>query len=165
MADMVDHGTNQKIKTDEVLVVRYDRQGCLLEVVIEREMNVLTAEEIRAHKAEVNTAYLDEIKRWLSMDMFERSKRRDATYLVDSRWVIKFKLVNGVKMIKARLTVRSFKELAAQTGSRVRSIQLDLSRGSGALLRTLEGYINFGMILETLYMLKPGFGTKNAPWA
>ena len=165
MADMVDHGTNQEIKTDEVLVVRYDRQGCLLEVVIEREMNVLTAEEIRAHKAEVNTAYLDEIKRWLSMDMFERSKRRDATNLVDSRWVIKFKLVNGVKMIKARLTVRSFKELAAQTGSRVRSIQLDLSRGSGALLRTLEGYINFGMILETLYMLKPGFGTKNAPWA
>ena len=113
MADMVDHGTNQNIKTDEVLVVRYDRQGCLLEVVIEREMNVLTAEELRAHKAEVNTACLDEIKRWLSMDMFERSKRRDATYLVDSRWVIKFKLVNGVKMIKARLTVRGFKDREA----------------------------------------------------
>eukprot|EP00972_Heterocapsa_arctica_P052227 7682616-Heterocapsa_arctica.AAC.1 len=68
MADMVDHKTNHEIKTDEVLVARYDRKGFLLEVVIEREMNVLTPEEIRAHQAEVNTACLDEIKRWLSMD-------------------------------------------------------------------------------------------------
>eukprot|EP00972_Heterocapsa_arctica_P090588 13366778-Heterocapsa_arctica.AAC.1 len=42
------------------------------------------------------------------MDMFERSERRDATNLVDSRWVIKFNMVNGVKMTKARLTVRGF---------------------------------------------------------
>ena len=48
--EMIDHGTNQEIKTDKVLLVRHRRQGRLLEVVIERQMNVLTIEEICAHK-------------------------------------------------------------------------------------------------------------------
>ena len=63
--------------------------------------------------------------------MFERSRRRDAINLVDSRHVNKFKLINGMKVIKARQT----------------------------------GYTNFDEILETLNMLKPGLGTKGAPWA
>eukprot|EP00972_Heterocapsa_arctica_P029758 4383825-Heterocapsa_arctica.AAC.1 len=37
-----DHGANQEIKTIEVMMVRYDWQGCLLEAVIDREMNVPT---------------------------------------------------------------------------------------------------------------------------
>eukprot|EP00972_Heterocapsa_arctica_P020953 3086838-Heterocapsa_arctica.AAC.1 len=61
MFDMIDHGTNQEIKTDDVLVVHHDRQCCLLEVVIKHEMNMLTAEELCAHKAWINTACLDEI--------------------------------------------------------------------------------------------------------
>eukprot|EP00972_Heterocapsa_arctica_P006194 910881-Heterocapsa_arctica.AAC.1 len=68
-------------------------------------------------------------------------------------------------MIKARLTVRDLKELAAQTGSRVRSIQLDLPQEGGAMLRTRKGYINFDEIFQTVNMLKPGFGTKAAPGA
>jgi hypothetical protein len=43
---------------------------------------------------------------------------------------------------------KSFKELAAQTGSEVRSNQLEQPRGGGALLRMLKIYDNFSEILE-----------------
>ena len=63
--------------------------------------------------------------------MFERSRRRDAISLVDSRHVNKFKLIIGMKVIEVRQT----------------------------------GYTNFDEILKLFNTLKPGLGTKDAPWA
>ena len=45
----------------------------------------------------------------------------------------------------------------------MRSVQLDVPPGSVPLLRTLKGFENFNPSLETLDMIKPGYGLKDAP--
>ena len=81
------------------------------EAVIEREMNILTFEEALAHVEECTQAMRDELLRWQKLNSFERYPRSLATNVLDSRWVLKWKMVDGKRSIKARLTVRGYKDL------------------------------------------------------
>merc|ERR1711953_890641 len=56
---------------------------------------------------------LDELTRWQNLGAFERMPRQQATNVIDARWVIKWKEVNGKRIIQARLVVRGFKDLQA----------------------------------------------------
>jgi hypothetical protein len=56
---------------------------------------------------------LDELLRWSELKAFRRFPRRAAKNIIDSRWVLKWKKVDGVRVIRARLTVRGFKDLQA----------------------------------------------------
>merc|ERR1712185_387919 len=100
---------------DEVWVFQYHTSLALpvKSAVIEREMNNLGADEIRQHQTEVNQAILKELQRWVERGSFQRLRRSEARNLIDSRWVLKWKLVDGRRVIKARLTVRGFKDLQA----------------------------------------------------
>ena len=56
---------------------------------------------------------LDEFKRWLKLGAFERVSEENASNVIDARWVLKWKMVNGERIISARLVVRGFKDLQA----------------------------------------------------
>jgi len=103
----------KKLKRDEVYVVRYYHSG-QSEVVVEREMNILSLDEARANEVEVRRAIFDELQRWNSLKGFQRYPKAKARNVIDSRWVIKWKMVDGKRVIRARLTARGFKDAQAQ---------------------------------------------------
>ena len=84
-------------------------------------MIILTRDEIIQYSKLVNEAKLEELKRWQSLDCFVRMPRSKARNKVDGTWVLKWKKVrkeaNGkntwVRIIKARLTARGFKDTQA----------------------------------------------------
>ena len=81
--------------------------------VVEREQNILTLDEARAHSKECDKAMLGELTRWPNLGAFERCPKKHATNVIDARWVLKWKEVNGKRIIQARLVVRGVKDLQA----------------------------------------------------
>ena len=93
-------------------MIRYYKTG-QQETVIEREANILTLTEANERRQDCVDAMRDELQRWVSLQAMERYPRRLAKNVIDSRWVIKWKQVDGVWVIKARLTVRGYKDIQA----------------------------------------------------
>ena len=69
---------------------------------------------------EVMTAINDELKTWIDHDCFQRHPRRNAVNILDVKWVLKWKWIprkgkngelNWIRIIRARLTRRGFKDL------------------------------------------------------
>eukprot|EP00959_Pyramimonas_sp_CCMP1952_P192201 4018936-Pyramimonas_sp.AAC.1 len=71
-----------------VMIHRCDLMGCYAEAVIEREMIILTKDELKKCTRDVAEACLLELRRWCVMGMFARMARKRATNLVDSGWVL-----------------------------------------------------------------------------
>ena len=82
--------------------------------VVERANNILSIDEARANEAAVHRAMLEELARWHQLQAFERMPKKLATNLIDARWVLKWKEVNGKRTIQARLVVRGFKDTQAE---------------------------------------------------
>ena len=82
--------------------------------VVERANSILSIDEARANEAAVNRAMLEELTRWHQLHAFERMPRKLASNLIDARWVLKWKEVNGKRTIQARLVVRGFKDTQAE---------------------------------------------------
>lgn len=100
----------------EVVEVRF-YESHARQAVIEREDHLLTADEMKAHASECFEAMLRELKTWNDLKCFRRRKRSDAPCVIDTRWVFKWKFVDGKKIIRARLTLRGFKETGADDQS------------------------------------------------
>ena len=77
--------------------------------VVQREMNILDKSEADAHPQEVQHAMYDELTRWLTLGAFTRSSKSSATNLIDARWVLKWKVIDGKRTIQARLVVRGLR--------------------------------------------------------
>jgi hypothetical protein len=77
-----DHGQGH------ITVLRFMTSG-ETQVLIEREMNVLTLQEAKANQSSCKQAMTDELKRWHGLKAFERQERRAATNVLDSRLVLK----------------------------------------------------------------------------
>ena len=114
----------EAIQHDRELVMRYYQSG-RKEVVIEREMNILSLAEAQAHAEECTKAMRDELHRWVQCGGFRRFPKKLAGNCLDSRWVLKWKLVDGKRIIKARLTVRGYKDLQ---GGEVKTMATTASR-------------------------------------
>ena len=102
-----------RLKNGEIYVVKFYHAGQAPEVVVEREMNILTLQEAQHHEADVRKAIYDELARWVALGGFERYPRTKARNILDSRWVLKWKVVNGKRITKARLTARGFRDAQA----------------------------------------------------
>ena len=88
--------------------------------VIDRDTDLLTADEYRQHAKEVAAAVLEEFKVWIEHDCFERCPRLQARNILDCRWVGKWKWVKQkadptqkVRIVRMRLTLRGFKDADA----------------------------------------------------
>ena len=81
--------------------------------MVEREQNILSIYEARAHDKECNKAVLDDLTRWFSLGASARMPKKHATTIIDARWVLKWKEVNGKYKTQARLVARGSKDLQA----------------------------------------------------
>ena len=88
--------------------------------VIDRDTDLLTAEEYKTHKGEVAAAVLEEFKVWIEHECFERRPRQGARNILDCRWVGKWKYTKSkddptkkVRIVRMRLTLRGFKDVDA----------------------------------------------------
>ena len=93
----------------EETVVMTFHQGTAAKVSIEtRGSDLLTPEEVRTHVKEIAAAMLEELKLWVFYRCFSRKNRSTAKNIIDSRWVLKWKVKENSRSIRARLTVRGF---------------------------------------------------------
>ena len=61
---------------------------------------------------------LEELTRWHQLQAFERMPKKLATNLIDARWVLKWKDVNGKQTIQARLEARGINTLRLSNSRR-----------------------------------------------
>ena len=102
-------GLNIELKENEEMVFHYSPDG-EIEQVIERTNNVLTRAEALQHEQDCKNAILAELGRWHAHGAWRRRPRQSANNLLTSRWVLKWKIIDGERRIKARLTVQGFKD-------------------------------------------------------
>jgi hypothetical protein len=109
----------------EVVVMRVYIAKHIKKIVVQRDDDILTKEEIAAHLEEVEAAMLEELKTWAKYNCFTRRERRGARNVIDCRWVLKWKWEHEAvgadssqgdqqkarRVIRARLTVRGFKDI------------------------------------------------------
>ena len=102
------------VASDEILVFQTSAKSATRRVVVQRDDDILTAEQVKEHCDEVQKARLKELHIWNDHKCFSRKLRRDAQNIIDTRWVIKFKWVQKdgkwIRIIRARLTVRGVKD-------------------------------------------------------
>eukprot|EP00959_Pyramimonas_sp_CCMP1952_P149234 3122474-Pyramimonas_sp.AAC.1 len=74
--------------------------------VIERDLNDLSAAEMRKHHELVVAAKPKELTRWVSRGVIGRMNKKGADNRIDSRWVVNWETVGGQRDVTGRLTVR-----------------------------------------------------------
>jgi hypothetical protein len=99
---------------DEVLVFKVTKKG-LQQAVIEKALDSLSKEEEAKYHNEVQAAKEKELQNWVDLKCVQQQWRKDATNIVDGKWVIKWKSVDHNKIVKARLTLRGFKDMQGQS--------------------------------------------------
>ena len=80
--------------------------------MIQKNLDNLTAQDVKDNWAEVEAAIRKEIKSFIDMKTFESVLRKVAVNICTSRWVHKFKMIDGRRVVKSRLTIRGFQDLA-----------------------------------------------------
>ena len=94
---------------DEILV--YTIQKALQQrTVIKRDLHNLSPAGIRDNEAAVRDGMYSEIKQWIGFSCMRRMLKSRADNLVDGTWVPKWKVIDGIKKVKGRLTLRGFKD-------------------------------------------------------
>ena len=116
------------------------------QVVVQRDDDILTPAQLKEHWPEVKKAMLNELQTWAKLKCFSRRPRSSARNIIDVRWVVKFKWdvptsdASGsrsteartpVRTIRARLTVRGFKDQQ----------KADIDRHAGASSRCAQKLI------------------------
>jgi len=82
------------------------------QVLIEKNLDALSAADIKAHWPLVQAAIQAEIGSFHQHHVFERVPRKGRINIYSSRCVLRFRLIDGRKAIKARLTIRGFEDTA-----------------------------------------------------
>ena len=109
----------------EVCVLRIYHAEGVKRAVIVKDDDILTKEEEKLHAKELEAAQLKELETWAKFKCFSRKQRRNARNVIDCRWVNKWKWeieaqsvedaskskAVSRRVIRARLTVRGFKDL------------------------------------------------------
>ena len=102
-------GVDRLPNSDEHVELRF-YEAHTRKVVIDRNDDLLTEQEIKNHSSEVLQAMLDELNTWNGFRCFKRINKEETKCIIDTKWVLKWKLKGGVRHIRARLCLRGFKE-------------------------------------------------------
>merc|ERR1712037_824241 len=93
--------------------------------VIQRDDALLTAAETKERWTEVSAAMDKELRTWVKLGCVSRKPRAQARNIIDTRWVLKWKwdqptvsvhaasktTQEAIRVIRARLTIRGFKDV------------------------------------------------------
>ena len=102
----------ESIKDDEILVFAVSKKSGKTKKMIQKDLDVLTAQDIKTHWEAVQEACRSEIQSFKDHGTYEVKRATDCPNTCSSKWVFRFKEINGKKAVKARLTVRGFEDLA-----------------------------------------------------
>jgi len=104
------HGEKgSSLLSGDCLVYEVSTEG-IKQVTIERDTGSLTKEELVKHRVPVAAGKFKEISGLHALECFMRFPRSKSKNRVDTRWVINWKWVDGVLVIKCRLTMRGFRD-------------------------------------------------------
>ena len=78
--------------------------------IIKREFEMLSDEDMIQYKQEVQESRGKELGKLFDLQCFARMPRSQAKNVLDCKWVYKWKLIDGKKAIKSRITLRGFRE-------------------------------------------------------
>jgi hypothetical protein len=113
----------------EHLCVRTYTATGTTQTVIQRDDALLTPDEVKTHWSDVMSAIKQELETWVKYGCISRKKRNCARNIIYVKWVIKWKFgqaarsvhesqqtgpANTKRVIRARLTVRGFKDVDAR---------------------------------------------------
>ena len=102
------------LKEDEVLVI-YVSKGGKKKIMVEKPMDNLSAADVKRDFALVEKGIRKELASIYELQTFELTARATAQNICSSRWVHKYKVVDGIRVVKSRLVVRGFEDLAHTT--------------------------------------------------
>ena len=105
-------GGKTQASRNSLLVLSFHGSGTPT-AVIESDVNNLTKQEVLDNRDACDEAMKEELKRWLGQESLKRQPRASARNILDCRWVLEWKYIQGVRVVRARLTVRGFKDSVA----------------------------------------------------
>ena len=85
---------------NEILVFKSSAKGGTRRAVVQRDVDVLTPDQVKGRWEEVKTARLVELKTWNKLKCFSRKRRDHARNIIDTRWVLKFKWIHPAEVRK-----------------------------------------------------------------
>lgn len=113
LARLIYGDTQFKVADDEIVVAYVSKKTKnVSKIMVEKTFDILSAEDIRRDWKLVETAIRKEVNALCDMNCFIRAKRSESFNVLSSRFVHKYKLIDGERLVKSRLVVRGFEDLA-----------------------------------------------------
>ena len=113
---------DKQLASNETLVLNMTGE---VEAVIERANNILTRQEALENVDRCRRAMVKELLRWNGHNAWRRGSKASARNALQSKWVLKWKNIQGERDVKARLVVQGFRG-----HSKCRELCFDLPLGS-----------------------------------
>ena len=108
---------DSQLKENEFVVMQVLLAG-VKTAVIKRDTDILTPKEIKENPEAIKAATLEELTIWQKYKCFSRDWKSNATNLMSSRFVIKWKWIEKdgkkVRIIRMRLAIRGFEDADAE---------------------------------------------------
>ena len=103
------------LKPGEVLVAYLSKKGGSKKIMVEKPMDNLSAADVKRDYKLVEQGIRKELASIWELKTFELISRVGAQNICSSRWVHKYKVVDNIRVVKSRLVVRGFEDLAHNT--------------------------------------------------
>ena len=98
---------DRQLESNETLVLNMSGE---VESVIERANNILTRQEALENVDRCRRAMVKELLRWNGHKAWRRGSKASARNALQSKWVLKWKNIQGERDVKARLVVQGFRD-------------------------------------------------------
>jgi hypothetical protein len=108
-----------QIKDDEVIVCYLARgpkgSKSAQKFMVEKSFDTLTAADIKEHWKLVEASIRKEVQSFWDLKTFKVSSRASVSNICSSRWIHKWKLIDGQRCVKSRLTIRGYEDMTVSS--------------------------------------------------